>query len=326
VTELRHESIDDYLGPAENRFFGSGYRRARYGVSEVVVGPDSGTSSTVDVHYPADWSRKDGDADLRPHLSTVDMLVLGVQLGEAHLALTLDPAQRRSSWLRAVTLRAGTAPQEHLTGLTGTARPRGTRAVSGGELVTSYDCAVGAMRARCEIQHPAGRRPPTETRYATLDDAIGPAGSRYYGGGLTGRAHRLTDVRTDLAALRARADLRLDPVAATEGVDGAHQPAVSLVDAFVADLQLAQVLMYELDAVRRKDSNTLWMLRTVLTASGPHRPAAEPVECRAAITGKRLLPLRGGTWRTVDIEGECAGVSLRAAFAHELPAIEEEAS
>ncbi|OLF17258.1 AvrD family protein [Actinophytocola xanthii] len=322
MTELRCESIDDYLGPAEGRFFGSGYRRARHEVGEVVVGADSGTRSTVDVHYPANWSRKGDEADLRPHLSTVDMLVLGVQLSEAHLAhgLGLSPAQRARSWVRTVTLRAGTTPQEDLTGLGGTAMPRGTRAVSDTESVTTYDCAVGAMRARCELQHPAGTGAHRGSRFDSLDDALGPADTRYYGAGLATRTHRITDVQVDLARLRARADLRLDPVVVNGGVDGAYQPGVSLVDAFVADLQLAQVMMYELDSVRRQDSNTLWMLRTTLEATDPHRPCAGPVECRAAITGKRLLPLRGGTWRTVDIEGECGGVSLRAAFAHELPA------
>jgi hypothetical protein len=86
------------------------------------------------------------------------------------------------------------------------------------------------------------------------------------------------------------------------------------VDGFVSVLQLAQILMYELDSLRREDSNTLWMLRTSLERSATH---AGPVW--AELTARRVLPVRGARWRNVDIAGGCAGVDLRASFAHELP-------
>ncbi|MGH8968103.1 MAG: AvrD family protein, partial [Actinomycetes bacterium] len=82
-TPLLYRSIDDYLGPAQTRFFGHGYRRAQYRVADVTSTPadyaDPGVRATVTIDYPLDWSVKETDVDLRPHLSTVDMLVLGVQ-------------------------------------------------------------------------------------------------------------------------------------------------------------------------------------------------------------------------------------------------------
>ncbi|MET9862625.1 AvrD family protein [Streptomyces smyrnaeus] len=134
----------------------------------------------------------------------------------------------------------------------------------------------------------------------------------------------------DLARLRADAEVTSwrEPGAPADcaGIDGSRRPVPSLIDCFVTNLQLAQVLMYELDGVARSESNTLWMLRTVLDAAPePSAPSACTTAARSfpvhtRVTGKHLLPLRGGTWRNVEIAGEFAGVSLRCSLAHELPA------
>jgi hypothetical protein len=330
--QLLYRSIDDYLGPGETRFFGRGYRRAEYQVGDIVVPPadDAGsqTRATVTIRYPADWSTKANNVHLRPHLSTVDMLVLGVQLSEIHLTHTygLDQRLRRATWLRKVTLRAGATPQEDLAGLAGSATLRETRPAPAavGTFVSVYDCAVGAMRARCEIEHSIGRAAAGAGYYESIEDVLGAAGPRYWGGGFKARQQRVEDVRIDMAELRSTATVSIEPTGGsgmpTEGLEGGYQPSVSLIDCFVVNLQLAQVMMYELDSIRRQDSNTLWMLKTVLEADRPHRPYPAPLQSRAAIAAKQLVPLRGATWRNVDIRAGLGGVGLRSSFAHELPA------
>ena len=332
ATSLLLHSIDDYLGPSEGRFFGGGYRRARYQVDGIVVtphGPAAGSVATVSIGYPADWSRKARSVDLRPHLSTVDMLVLGLQLSEVHLvrAHGLDGALRADAWVRKVTLRAGAEPQEDLDGMPSSAKPVSTTPVPGsdGRYVSVYDASVGAMRARYEIEHRTGSAAPAApAAFATLDDALGPAAGRYYGAGFQHQRQQIEDVHVDLAGLRSSATVRIGTADGTappaEGLDGARQPLVSVIDCFVVNLQLAQIMMYEMDAVRRQDSNTLWMVRTVLECAAPRRPWTDTLTASARIAEKYLVPLRGRTWRNVQIQGECGGVTLRAAFAHELPA------
>jgi len=193
-----------------------------------------------------------------------------------------------------------------------------------------YDCTVGGLRVRCEIEHPTGRGTaadaPGTREYDSLADVLGAAGSRFYGEGFKRRRHTIHKVRVDVGALTAEADAQFTDDAGSpvpdEGIEGAAQPAVSLVDAFVVNLQLAQVLMYELDSLTRESSNTLWMMQTVLEAPRGHqalRKLGEPMAVRTGITGHRLLRLRGGAWRSVDLRGELAGITMRAAFAHELP-------
>ncbi|AUG78957.1 hypothetical protein CFP65_4203 [Kitasatospora sp. MMS16-BH015] len=331
--QLLLHSIDDYLGPGETRFFSRGYQRAGYDVHALVATPagaeEPGVRGTLDLDYPADWSKKK-DGDLRPHLSTVDALVLGVQLAELHLAHAygLGPVERRSVRLRKVSMRAGTTPQEDLTGVPLTGRLVGTEAdqeAAGGHR-SSYECTVGKLVVRCTIEHPVTAEATAEARWDSLTDALGPGEPRFYGEGFKLRRHTIEDVRVDTEELSAAAAVRFTPVegspAPVEGIEGDGQPSVSLVDCFVVNLQLAQVLMYELDSITRAESNTLWMMQTVLTAPELREPlpaAEEPLAATAAITDKRLLPLRGGRWRSVGIQGRLAGVEMRCTFAHELP-------
>ncbi|MEU9060952.1 AvrD family protein [Streptomyces sp. NPDC048430] len=339
VTELLLRSIDDYLGPAEGRFFSRGYQRAVYDVHTVAVtgarACDAGVTATADITYPADWSKKKAGVDLRPHLSTVDALVLGVQLAEAHTAHAwgLGAAERRTVRLAKVVLRAGTAPQEVLTDipLSASLTRTGPEPDEPGLHRSVYDCSVGGLRVRCELVHPVVAEATTGVVHDSLADLLGPGEPRFYGEGFKLRRHTVSDVRVSVPELTAHGAVAFAPVAGspapTEGIEGARQPSVSLIDCFVVTLQLAQVLMYELDSVSRENSNTLWMMQTSLEAARTPGPLtagdqadALPLTATTAVTAKRTLPLRGAVWRSVELSGELAGIRMRATFAHELPA------
>ncbi|MFJ5968571.1 AvrD family protein [Streptomyces sp. NPDC093060] len=321
-------SVDDHLGPAEQRFFGRGFRRVAYDIGEVSLARTADGSpqarTSVGVRYPSDWSKKAAGTDLRPHFSTVDGIVVAAQLAEA--CLRAPGTDLRDAWLRSVRMAAGSSPQEKLDALSAEATLRRTEPVAGdpARVVSVVDCAVGTMRVRCEIEH--GRVPVRSgqeaSRYSGLDALLGPAGDRYFGTGFTARRQLIRDVRVDHRVLRADAALAVvqedgAPVP-TAGLEGAYQPSVSVIDAFVTALQLAQIMLYDLDGIRRQDSNTLWMRQTTLTASRPDRPAeAIPVTTRLDEPG--LLHRLDGTWRTLTVVGELAGVHVRSAVTHRLP-------
>ncbi|MEW2513866.1 AvrD family protein [Streptomyces sp. NPDC046870] len=321
-------SVDDHLGPAEQRFFGRGFRRVTYDIGEVRLARTSDGSpqalSSVGVRYPSDWSKKTVGTDLRPHFSTVDGIVVTTQLAEACLrSLGIEP---RDAWLRSVRMAAGSNPQEELDALPAEATLRRTDPVAGNpaRALSRVDCAVGTMRVRCEIEHgpaagPVGEKPVIQT---SPDALLGPAKDRYFGTGFTTRRQLIRDVRVDRRTLRADAVLSVvqedDTPVPAAGVEGAHQPSVSVIDAFVTALQLAQIMLYDLDGMRREDSDTLWMRQTTLTASRPDRPAkAVPVTTQLDDPG--LLHRADGTWRTLTVLGEMAGIHVRSAVTHRLP-------
>ncbi|MFI6930369.1 AvrD family protein [Streptomyces sp. NPDC050287] len=329
VTPPYLADVSDYLGAPELRFFGEGYKRARHRLTAFHIPEADGAAAeaprlgaTAQVTYPSDWSRK-GDVDQRPHLSTVDVLLLGAQLTEALLASHLGLTERELAtvWLARVRIKAGSRPvEDDLTGFPVTAYVA-DRLPSPlpGRARTAVEAVVGTLRIRLEADHPdvrPGERSPVEP--SVRDGGYGDA-------------HRLGGQRVESMQVRpgtqvATADVRLTggPDGALAGMEGEHQPSVHLVDAFVTALQVGQVLLYELDRVPRSASDTLWMRGTLLEAATPQRPrtAADggPLPLRAELRDAVLLNNRHGeTWRRADIAAHLADITVVCSVAHRLP-------
>ena len=313
-------TVDDYLGPGEKRFFGCGFRRVGYRVSEIEsTCTDTGelrAESTVGLAYPADWSRKNASRDLRPHFSTIDALVLAVEASELALTDAYGPELGRL-WVRRVRISAGTKPQEDLgrlpIRLTGRTENKGDRADS----VT--DCRIGTMRVRTDLVHAEVTPRPGTRRYDTPSTVLGPAADRYYGEGFKAWSQEIRDVRIDRGALRAAAHLALSPDDSLVTPTVRSAPSVSMVDGFVTALQLAQVLLYDLDDVRRADSETLWMRQTVLTCARQELPCPDGVDVATWLENAERISMGGALWRTADIVGDIGGIELRSAVTHRLP-------
>jgi hypothetical protein len=327
LTAVTRRSVDDYLGPADKRFFAAGYRRVGYEFAPVAVETrtesDAELHTTVGLTYPVDWSKKKSAAgDLRPHLSTVDGILLGAQAAEALVLASFRPlpAAHRRMWLRAVRIRAGRAPQEDLATLPITANLTATRPFRSLSMST-VDVQVGSMRVSCDVVHDGGASKRWAGEYPDLDVLLGPAESRYYGAGFARGGHRIDELDVRVADLRATATVALAGTPyADQGLEGAYQPAPTMVDSFVTGLQLAQILLYAADAMQRGDSNTLWMRSTVLEVDTPVRPLPDALPLRTGLANAGLISMSGAMWRTADIVSELGGVRFRCSVAHALPA------
>ncbi|MEV0175061.1 AvrD family protein [Streptomyces sp. NPDC050803] len=332
--ELLLDSVDDYLGPGEKRFFGSGFRRVRYRYDKVEAtgGRDVPTELTggLDVVYPADWSTKARRGDLRPHLSTVDGLIVAVHLSELALthALGLGPQSRRAGRVLEARIKAGTTPDEELTGLPVRTTVLGVPVPDGeGESVSRLQTLVGGMRIRTDLRHPqsgpAASAPVAAATYAGPAELLGPVERQYYGTGFTARTQSVRKVAVLVAEARAHAvvDVAQEPgtVLATEGTEGLYQPFVGLIDTFVTSLQLGQILLYETDGISRGASNTLWMRTTVLRASAEPDPIRYETPLDVRLENSALLRRDEEMWRAADIVGQLAGNTVRCSVAHRLP-------
>ncbi|MEU7040946.1 AvrD family protein [Streptomyces varsoviensis] len=346
---LVFDSLDACLGPRGSRFFGTGYKRVGQQLHHIatdgLTGPGAGADARATLTYPADWSRKAAGRELRPHLSSIDALVLAASLAEIHLngAHGLDEEQRRRTWLRSADIRAGSRPHEDLADFAVSARlahsaPVGPVHGGGGAgeaegaaagpyapVSSVYDCRIGELKVRCDFVHEAaGDRPRGPARYATDEEALGAARTRHYGAGYKAHSHHADGVSVDLAEQRVRARQFVVPsverLHEAHGAEAAYAPSVSLVDTLVCVAQLAQALLYAQDGVDRGRSNTLWMRRTVVGAHSPLRPMAGPIEAKAYVTRTRLLGLGDGTWRVADLAvDDFSGIYGRCSIAHQLP-------
>ncbi|GAQ50911.1 AvrD family protein [Streptomyces acidiscabies] len=330
VGRLTAGDVEDYLGPAEGRYFGSGFRRVRQRLTAIALtgGPESTrATATASVGYPGDWSAK-GTGGLVPHLSTIDALVLAARTAELLLthAYGLDAGARSRMWLRRVVIRAGDRPQEDLARLPvhGTVRPAESVAVADGLRTSVVGVTIGSMDVRCEVQHEdqGGYRPSPGALYEDADTALGAPDGQYYAELFRWRGQRVTHLAVDAPAGRADAEVTLTPApgeSAGTGLEAAYAPSASMVDAIAVMGQLAQILMYELDGLTRGGSDTLWLRRAELATDLPLRAVDRAFPVHARVADSRLVDIDDRRWRVCDLSYGFHGITGTFSVTHRLP-------
>lgn len=324
ATAALHGDIDATLGPPSERYFGEGYRRVERRLEDIepVDGADGRVErldAAASVSYPVDWSSKRG-SNLRPHLSTVDALLLSVDMAHAYLlACGLAEDAVPALWLHSARMRSGTAPLEELARFPVSARPDPT--VTGsilGSRLVGFTCTVGKIVTRLQVAVPLGGV-DLDLHAPRLRHPVPLPATRF-----RDRAHDIRGVSVEQGALAVRAfvEIRNESSAAEVGREfGDHyQPSLEPVDALTILAQLAQVLIYEQDRMRRSGSNTLWMRTFAVTARCPVQPYPPGFLTRVEMYGTRLLEHGGGRWRVADLGGDLLGMHAEASVAHVLPA------
>ncbi|MEX1656938.1 AvrD family protein [Streptomyces pseudovenezuelae] len=315
---LEFASIDDVLGPREGRFLGEGFKRVERSLRDLTVSPGDegvgGIEATARVATPGVWSRK-GRRQPKPHLSTIDAMLFAAQLTGLYAAHTFQLAPGSRFTVQSVELKAGSRPDEDaLENLPVSGRLVGAHR-SGDERTTTLECRIGSLSARVRAGHGAGRaQARTSGMYHLPEELPGPWNNAPFGVRHDARRQLLTGVRVDADDVRACARVTLAPHRTA-----ALPPAApaSVIDAFVAAMQLGQALLYTLDDIDRAQSNNLWMRRTRITADVA--PDRLDDEVNVLLEGAMLLPSSDGTWRSAEVVGSLHGVRTRAGVAHLLP-------
>ncbi|WFE64314.1 AvrD family protein [Micromonospora sp. WMMD714] len=319
---LRLDTVDDALGPAAGRFFGTGYQRVRYALDDATFSRSGGTltgRAALTISYPVDWSRKDGQRRV-PHLSTIDALVVAARATEQALVASGVPASALpAAFVRSVRIRAGARPVEQLGRIDVRCIRRGTpRPVEEtdppGAVRSVFEIAIGTMHTDIEVEHPAARAGGHHPSYE-------PPANGLYVDGFAERRLSIKGIRADLDTLAVTGDVRLSATRppSRAGIEGGYAPAVTIFDAFVTTLQLGQVLLYAHDRVSRDASNNLWMRQTRIVRNRPAAQGHAPVRASTRLRNVDLLGKGGHRWRTADVVGELAGIQVSCSVTHQLP-------
>jgi hypothetical protein len=329
--ETTRATIDDWLGPHETRYLGHGFQRVRHRITDVVVDPVStggAVSAVAAVDYPVDWSTRSTDYVARPHLSTVDTLVISAQLADAYLTHvhSLDQAARARMWLRAFDMRAGAVAQQRLTGIDVQGRRRGVRPRSVGPLrvVSLFDFRVGTIRLSCEVEHDVGTPNPGPANWLDIECLLGRAERRQFGRGFANRRHEITGVTINPVDGTASASLQVEQSAEHaeqrwEGISAAYEPTMSMLDATICGAQLAQVLAYRLEDTDRATTGNFWMRRFGMRSSTPSLPIADPITMSGQVVGRKRIDRMGLSWRIYDLAGTVHGITTTASVAFNMP-------
>lgn len=325
----RFASIDDQLGPRADRYFGVGFKRVSHRITNAVLDPgDNSITAHARLQYPPDWSSKTTVGSRTPHVSSLDVAALAVQLADLYFTATfgLTDEQRRGLTIRRLTIKAGRTPQEQLADVSMSAQ----RVVTKNDddaAVTRFTGHVGGLATLCEVVHPrdlhAGISGP---RPLAAEESLGDPARRYFGSGFKTRDHELRDVvvAENHTVVSATARITGDEIHPS-GIAGRYQPAITLIDGMVVLAQLAQSLLYDLDDIDRGDSKTLWLRNIDVVGPPPHQRLGMPFRTSASATRTGLVNLAGGTWRTSSWRALFSGLQFQFRLAHELPTLQEPA-
>lgn len=266
--------FDVLLGPAGRRYFGTGYRGVDYGFADTRVRAGR-VAATAAVSYPRGWSLKESEPERKPHLGTLDTVVLAAGAAEALLAgaVGLDAGRIRRSWVESLDIRAGTAPFEELARVPVELSVAQSSPGPGSDLVrTSVGGRIGGMSVSMTLCHePPGQAPAAGTPAGGGLIRLRPQSDLFRGTEHASSGIRIAEGLDEVTAVH-----RLRPAtdAVAEGLGAAHWPSPTAVDAIVLSSQMAQVLIYRRQGLSREATRTLWMRRVSYRAT-------EAPECRS---------------------------------------------
>lgn len=324
-------NIDEFLGPSDSRYFGSGYRRIRHHIRDIDMDCEAGKfSASIGIEYPQDWSKKGERGDLRPHLSTVDILVSAIQLCDAFLLCRFGFSfeHERQLWLHHIGIKSARTAHEDLSDIPVQggyvscvpAAPGSTRHLSSFEVrIAGFSVEVIVAHALSESRFPFGPRVVLKH----LDELLGRSRRSLYGHHYKSLKHDIYDMHfPNDETLTGRVSILEDNgYAPTVGVGSGFSGYASAVDMMICGAQMAQVLMYRLDNLSRQNSHNLWMRAFSINMPEPV-PRLAPLDMDIGVTKTRMCSMGGRPWRTAEMTSTCAQIknfSMSAVIAHQIP-------
>lgn len=322
-----YASIDELLGDGRERFFSHGYRSTNPQLRDVAVShtpPVSTLTARASLDVQGIWSVK-GSSGQTPHLGTTDVLVLASRAAEILLASRYSAAILADAYLASIVISGGSSPVE---GSLAQLECHATLQTVPDGSTSALRCSVASMTATLEIAHAKAESTQSPHESVSELDLLGRASTRLYGELWAQRQLSIEKIRLDLDEGVAAGQLSLRELSAVvgarsdrTGLEAAFSHELAAIEYFVATLQLGQVLLYELDALDRAESNTLWMRTTRITLSHPTARAARASAAglQAQLRNSRVVLKEGASWRCADVAGSFDGGTVVSSVAHRLP-------
>jgi hypothetical protein len=303
--------FEAFLGSAQDRYFGVGYRKTQYHMGDISYGAPAAPAvarASASVEYAPDWSLRDGVART-PHLSTIDALVLAGWMAEAFLHVHgLNSTNICRAWMSEVKVRAGSRPVESL----GSVPVELTRAQTAPSLDRTgvqsvLELQVGSMGLLMKLEH-AGLGTAPESLVVPAASCRPDVFTRLFQ--TTQHDCSVTALTSD--EIECTIDLS-QAVNEGQGLSSAHWPYATLMDGVVLGGQMAETISRSRAISRGDESPQLWMRRMRFQAPFPSAD-------RSRIASAKVVK-RGGFQRdgllfaTFEMEADILGVFMSGAFA-----------
>ncbi|MCT6795041.1 hypothetical protein KJY74_24725 [Klebsiella pneumoniae subsp. pneumoniae] len=283
--------VDEYLGDSKNRFFGGGYKKVSYRILKKNDDMDN-ISSLLTINYPDNWSVKRKGKNLKPHLSSIDVIITATNLcGEL---LNKSGEDICKYFIAELKVKAGKHAVEDLDSI-----ESWMSLVDEKGIESFFKGMIGNMKVEVRLQR-------------KINDDIGDSENMlkpsFINGEFKDSSLRISDVVFMEGNIVTAYLLKKDKV----GKDD----RTNILDFFLSALQLGQVLLYELDCLKRENSNNLWM-RSLYIKKHDKEMLDKNIEVR--LENSYVSMNNNLKWRHSDIVSRSEGVDFVCAVAHVLP-------
>lgn len=297
--------MESLLGPAQDRYFGAGYRAVRYSLTSVdVVAAE--IEAVASVAYPSRWST-DGDGLARSaHLSSVDAVILPLLVMES-LAPSWELQTAGRFRVSSIGLRAGTRPWLALDAvpvkltIDDAGSQRHLRAMSG-------NIRLSATLLRMDERFRADG-----TAWSSDHPSV-------YGA-LFRTLHTRSVVRDlDVTRGELRGSHAIEAQGAFApgaGLEADQWPAPTVVDYLVTMGQLTQALVYASSGTTRSEAGPLWMRTMRIDINEPPSTLPARFDTITRVLRDRVLERAGERIHDVMVESKTTtGVRARSTLAY----------
>lgn len=309
-------SIDDILGPSEQRYFGEGYKRTQY---ECNINYDTDfAQGLVSVAYRTDWSQKKTQSR-RPHLSTIDAFLIAGRVSYAIIKrhYQLSAHQSSQAWIRHVSIKAGAEALEDLDAVRLSAQLLDTSSSQDSLFgtLTRVKTKLDSMEIEVIIDHEA-KADHSQSVVSFSDE------DEYFNSDFRLRHCHLANNTFCDAICAVSSDLLFQcPGKPSTGAMGHYPNALMMVDWLTCFAQLSQLVMYRLDKLDRNETHNLWMRSVTVTTPYPIIPRRKHTLTLRSMKNS-LVKKKDSSWRLATVNGSVSGhpeFNLTAKLCHQLP-------
>lgn len=308
-------NIDGILGDFEKRYFGAGHKRTGYQMNEPRLGYDNCVHTRARIRQNDGWSQKDG-CQMKPHVSTVDGVILSVMLVEKYLAKQYPDLLLQELFLAAFEIKAGIKPIEDLNNISCSLKEQEADA---GEY--HFSTEIQGMRLLLRFKK---MRPEIKAAGSMKKDE----GLPYICTHLKHLKHDITDIcfaeKGTISCHIARTSLQQ---LSYDGIGSRGQERMSLLEWLIVFSQMGQLVAYDYDLIDREKSETLWMKWVKAEMDEPFL-YREPIPADGRVVKSTRLTLKEADWRIFEMKGTALDGNIRffGKIAHMLPKINGVAS
>ncbi len=320
ITNEVYETIDEILGDKDKRFFSSGFKNVRHLFNDISISPcRNELTAKCSAIYPENWSLKEDGTVLKPHVSTLDILVFVFCLNTLFVShiYQLNNNQISDIWIKKVTIKAGSEPEYKLediyiyTGFLGTSETGNDRYSS------AFSNEIAGFNVVIELEHDINNMTTEDIFHSSMKDA---------GSSIAGycsqlveknKIYDLSNICIDKNSQSLSSDVNIRK---TETISDNN--IYSIIDLFACASQQMQALIYRVDSIQRKCSNNLWMRKVEIEYKKPVS-TLKSFRQSVYISKSKILRMKESTWRIADfkciVDSPSNPLSVSVSLAHEIP-------